>query len=365
MEIKRELLSSEKLKPLFDDPTKLEFGKSFTDHMFTMEYTREGGWKNPEIKPYQPLVLEPATMVFHYSQEAFEGQKAYRSPKDEILLFRPLENARRMNRSMARMCIPEIPEEIFLQAECELLKVEKRWIPKQKGTSLYIRPVVIATEVLLGAVRPSDKYLLFIILSPVGPFYKEGFDPVGLLVERVYSRAALGGTGEAKTAGNYAGTIAPTQIAKNKGYSQVLWLDAQEHRYVEEVGTMNIFFVVDNKLVTPPLTGTILPGITRRSVLEMAGDLGIEAEERLISIDEVVEGIESGRVTEAFGAGTAAVISPVGRINYDGKEYVAGKNQTGYWARRFFDTLTGIQYGELKDKHGWVYRVGCADVSET
>ncbi|UCE51560.1 MAG: branched-chain amino acid aminotransferase [Desulfobacterales bacterium] len=357
MKIRKELLPSEKLKPLFEDATKLEFGKNYTDHMFWMEFNREGGWKNPAIKPYQPLVLEPATMMFHYCQEAFEGQKAYRSPKNEILLFRPIENARRMNRSMTRMCIPEIPEELFLQAECELLKVEKRWIPKQRGTALYIRPVVIATEALLGAVKPSDNYLFFIILSPVGFFFQEGFNPMALWVETMYSRAASGGTGEAKTGGNYAGTIAATQIAKNKGYSQVLWLDAKEHQYVEEVGTNNIFFVIDKKLVTPPLTGTILPGVTRKSVLEMAGDLGILAEERLISIEKLVEGIESGMVTEAFGAGTAAVISPIGKIGYKDEEYVINNNATGYWTKRFYDTLTGIQYGELEDKYGWVYKV--------
>lgn len=357
MEIRKNLLPSEKLKSVFEDATMLEFGKNFTDHMFTMEYSKEEGWKNQEVKPYQPLVLEPATMIFHYSQEAFEGQKAYRSPKDEILLFRPMENAKRLNRSMARMCIPKIPEELFLQAECELLKVEKRWVPTQKGTSLYIRPVVIATEVIVGLVRPSDNYLFFIILSPVGFFFKEGFNPVRLLVEKEYSRAASGGTGEAKTAGNYAGTIAATQIAQNKGYSQVLWLDSKEHRYVEEVGTNNIFFVIDNKLVTPPLGGTILPGITRKSVLEMAGDLGIVAEERSISIEELIEGIESGGVTESFGSGTAAVISPVGIINYNDKEYVINNNETGHWTKKFFDTLTGIQYGELEDKYGWIYKI--------
>jgi len=357
MEIKRELLPPEKLKPLFEDPMKLEFGKTFTDHMFTMEYTREGGWKNPKIAPYRPFVLDPATIMFHYSQAAFEGQKAYRSPRDEILLFRPLENAKRMNLSMARMCIPEIPEQLFVQAECELLKIEKRWIPSQKGAALYIRPTVIATEVLIGPVRPSDEYLFFIILSPVGPFYKEGFNPIGLWVDKVYSRAADGGTGEAKTGGNYAGSIAATVTAKEKRYSQVLWLDAREHRYVEEVGTMNVFFVIDNKLVTPPLTGTILPGITRKSVLEMAEEMEIQAEERPVSIDELIEGISFGRVSEVFGAGTAAVISPVGRINFEDKEYVVNKDETGVWTKRFFDTLTGIQYGELEDKYGWVYKV--------
>lgn len=357
MKIRQELLPSFRLKPLFKDPTKLDFGKNYTDHMFLMDYARKDGWRDPVIKAYEPLALEPATMMFHYSQAVFEGQKAYRSPQDEILLFRPLENARRMNRSMSRMGMPEIPEELFLQAECELLRVEKRWIPKQRGTALYIRPVAIATEPLLGAVKPSDNYIFFIMLSPVGFFFQEGFKPIGLWAETEYSRAAAGGTGEAKTGGNYAGTIVATQIAKSKGYSQVLWLDAKEHRYVEEVGTNNIFFIIDKKLVTPPLTGTILPGVTRKSVLEMASDMGIEAEERLISIEELAAGIDSGQVSEAFGAGTAAVISPIGKIAYKNEEHVINHNETGFWTKRFYDTLTGIQYGELEDRYGWVYKV--------
>jgi len=357
MEIEKSPLSSDKLKPLPSDATQLEFGKTFTDHMFTMEYRSGEGWIYAQIKPYQPLALEPATMIFHYSQAVFEGQKAYRSTDDGILLFRPYKNASRINRSMVRLGMPTIPEDIFVQAECELLKVEKRWIPTQKGTSLYIRPVVIATETLIGAIRPSDSYLFFIILSPVGFFYKEGFNPVKLIVEKDYTRAASGGTGEAKTGGNYAGTIVATQNANRKGYSQVLWLDAKERRHVEEVGTNNIFFVIDDKLVTPPLTGTILPGVTRKSVLEIADDLDIAAEERLISIEEVVTGIESGRVKEAFGSGTAAVISPVGIISYNDKEYVINNNETGVWTQRFFDILTGIQYGELEDKYGWSYKV--------
>ncbi len=357
MEIKKELLPRAGLKAVYEDPLKLDFGKSFTDHMFTMDYTPSEGWKDPTIKPYQPLVLDPATVMFHYSQAAFEGQKAYKSPRDEILLFRPYENARRLNRSLSRMCIPQIPEDVYLQAECDLLKIEERWIPKQKGAALYIRPTVIPTEVLIGPVIPSETYLFFIILSPVGPFYREGFDPVSLLVDEVYSRAAPGGTGEAKTGGNYAGTMAASQRAREKGYSQVLWLDAKEHRYVEEVGAMNIFFVIKGALITPSLTGTILPGITRKSVLEMAGDLGIEAEERPVTLQELIEGITRGEVTEVFGAGTAAVISPVGRIGYAGEDYVVNNNETGTWSRRFFETLTGIQYGELEDRYGWVYKV--------
>ena len=356
MKINLELIAQEKLKPLFSDPLKLPFGRYFTDYMFTMEYSQGQGWKNPCIKPYQPLVLEPSANVFHYSQEVFEGQKAYQSKAGEILMFRPLENARRLNRSLRRLCMPEIAEDIFLQAECELLKLEKRWIPTQKGASLYIRPAVIGTEPALG-VKTSSEYLFFIILSPVGPYYKEGFNPISLWVSETYSRAGNGGTGEAKTGGNYAGSLLATRQAQEKGYSQVLWLDAGEHRYVEEVGAMNIFFILDGKLVTPALDGTILHGITRKSVLELAPNLGIPVEERRITIEEVIGGIHSGKLSEIFGAGTAAVISPVGKIGYQGKDYVVDDNRTGIWAQKFFDTLTGIQYGEILDQHGWVYQV--------
>jgi branched-chain amino acid aminotransferase len=356
MNIARELTAREKLKPLFKDPLKLPFGRNFTDHMFTMEFTPNSGWQNPRIKPYQALLLDPSANVFHYSQEIFEGQKAYRSKKDDILLFRPQENARRFNRSLRRMCMPEIAEELFLEAECELLKVEKRWVPGQKGASLYIRPTVIGTEAALG-IKPSNDYLFYIILSPVGAYFKEGFNPVSLWVSETYSRAGNGGTGEVKTGGNYAGSLLATREAMQKGYSQVLWLDAGEHRFVEEVGAMNIFFVMDGKLVTPALGGTILHGITRKSVLELAPDLGIQAEERRIAIEEVIAGIASGRVSEIFGAGTAAVISPVGKIAFAGSDHLVNGNQTGPWAKKFFDTLTGIQYGEVQDKRGWIYVV--------
>jgi branched-chain amino acid aminotransferase len=356
MNIARELTARDKLKPLFADPLKLPFGRHFTDHMFTMEYAPATGWGQARIKPYGPLVLDPSANVFHYSQEIFEGQKAYKSQAGEILMFRPQENARRLSRSLRRMCMPEIPEAEVLEAECELLKVEERWVPAQKGASLYIRPTVIGTEAALG-IKPSTDYLFYIILSPVGPYFKEGFNPVSLWVSDTYSRAGSGGTGEAKTGGNYAGSLLATREATQKGYSQVLWLDAGEHRYVEEVGAMNIFFVIDGKLVTPALGGTILHGITRKSVLELAPELGIAVEERRIAIDEVVDGIASGRVSEVFGAGTAAVISPVGKIGFHGSDYEVNRNQTGPWAQKFFDTLTGIQYGELEDRHGWVYVV--------
>jgi len=355
MNIKTTLLPKEKLKALYSDPLKLQFGRNFTDYMFTLSFNRKLGWNNPEIKPYQPLVLDPAANVFHYSQEVFEGQKAYRSSDGRVLLFRPDENAKRLNNSMRRICIPEIPVEDILQAICELVKLEERWIPTIEGCSLYVRPTVIGTEAALG-VKASDEYLFYIILSPVGPYFPEGFNPVGLWVSDSFTRAALGGTGEAKTGGNYAASLLASQQAKDRGYSQVLWLDAKDHRYIEEVGAMNIFFVIDNVLVTPPLSGSILSGITRKSVLKLAEDIGIRAEERQLTIDELVDGIKFQKVTEVFGAGTAAVVSPVNKISYKGQEYLVGK-KAGPWAKKFFETLTGIQTGKLPDKRGWVYQV--------
>jgi len=356
MDIKKTLLPEDQRKPLFEDALKLPFGKVFTDHMFTLNYRTDSGWTQPHIRPYGPLSLDPAALVFHYSQEVFEGQKAYMSKEGDILLFRPEENARRINRSLERMCMPTIPVDDFLRYEEELLKVEKRWIPAEKGTALYLRPTVIATEAILG-VRPASEFLFFIILAPSGPYFKQGFNPVGLWVSREFSRAAAGGTGAVKAGGNYGGSLAATRQAVDKGYSQVLWLDAREHRYVEEVGAMNIFFVWDGTLVTPPLTGTILPGITRQSILEMAPDLGLPVEERPLPIDELADAIDSGRVSEAFGAGTAAVISPVGVIHVDGKDRVMNGNRTGPWSQKLFDALTGIQYGETPDPYGWVYRI--------
>lgn len=355
MEIKKTLLKKEALKKLPEDPLKLKFGTTFTDYMFTMEYYSDKGWVNPEIKPYQPLMMDPASSVLHYGQEVFEGQKAYKNAAGDILLFRPEENARRMNRSLQRMCMPEIPEEMYLQAEFELLTLEERWVPSVRGASLYMRPAVIATEPVLG-VRPADHYLFFIILSPVGPYFAEGFNPVGLWVSDGYSRAALGGTGEAKAGGNYGGSLLASKMAKENGYSQVLWLDAKEHRFIEEVGAMNIFFVIDGKLVTPKLSGSILRGITRNSVLQLGPELGLEVEEKALTIDEVVEGIEAGKVTEAFGAGTAAVISPVGKLNYKGKEYVISE-KSGDISMKLFDKLTGVQYGIETDPFGWVKKV--------
>jgi len=356
MEIKKTILEKSKQKPPVKDPSQVVFGGTFTNHMFTLRYREGKGWFDPHIQPFQDLSLSPAALVLHYAQEIFEGMKAYRSPRGEILLFRPEENARRLNRSLKRMCMPPIPEEDFLVYLKELLKVEREWVPEKKGTSLYIRPTVIATEPKLG-VKPSTEYLFYIILAPVGLYFKGGLKPVSLWMTRDYVRACEGGTGEAKTGGNYAASLYAGELAKQKGYGQVLWLDAKENRYVEEVGAMNIFFVINDKLVTPRLKGTILPGITRKSVLQLAGDMGLDTEERLISIDEVIEGIESGALTECFGAGTAAVICPVGTLSLDGKEYVINDNRIGKWSQTFFDTITDIQGGLAEDKYHWIEKV--------
>jgi len=323
--------------------------------MFTMGWSKDRGWHSPTIKPYGLLLLDPACCFYHYAQGVFEGLKAYRTKSGQVQMFRPRDNARRLNTSLERMCMPELPEEMFMESLCELLKVEKRWVPDAEGASLYIRPTVIATDTTLS-VHPSEEYLYYVILSPVGPYFSEGFNPVGLCVSEDHVRGAAGGTGEAKTGGNYAGSLLASRMAHQKGYNQVLWLDAKERRYVEEVGAMNIFFVIDGKLVTPKLSGSILPGITRKSVIQIAPGLGIEVEERPVTIDEVIDGVKNRRLSECFGAGTAAVISPVGKINHRGQEHIIG-SQAGPWARRLSETINGIQRGSIPDKHGWVHVV--------
>lgn len=356
MKITLEQLGDNELKPLYQDESKLVFGSIFTDRMFTMRYT-DKSWQEPRIEKYKAFNLDPSSCVLHYSQEIFEGLKAYASEDGRILLFRPDQNAKRMNRSAARLVMPTIPEEDIMQAITELVLAEKRWLPKQPGTSLYIRPTMIATEAFLG-VHPSQEYLFYIIISPVGAYYKGGFKPVKLYVEDTYIRANIGGVGDIKTGGNYAASLMAGHRAQQKGYSQVLWLDGRERKYVEEVGAMNMFFVFGNKLVTPKLTGSILAGITRASVLELAKYLGLETEERLISIDEVIEGINTGEITEAFGSGTAAVISPVGSLYYKEKEYTVNDQQVGSVTQLLYDKLVNIQYGREKDPFGWVREIG-------
>lgn len=336
------------------DEARLTFGKQFTDRMFVMEFTSGRGWHSARIQPYGPFVLDPAAMVLHYAQEIFEGLKAFRRPDGSVALFRPADNVARFNLSARRMCMPEVDEASFLEALKQLIRLEQDWVPRSEGTSLYIRPTMIASEPMLG-VRPADQYLCYVILSPVGAYYKGGLSPVKIWISDHYVRAAHGGTGEVKTGGNYAASLLAAREAAAKGYDQVLWLDAREKKHVEEVGSMNICFVENGKLITSPLHGTILDGITRRSVLTLAKEMGLEIEERALTVDDILTGVESGRITEAFGTGTAVVVSPVGQFTYRDRTVTLGNGEAiGKITRKLYDTLTGIQYGRIKDRHGWV-----------
>jgi branched-chain amino acid aminotransferase len=342
---------SRKTKPA---DSGLVFGKFFTDHMFVMEYEEGIGWRQATIKKYEPFCLDPAAMVFHYGQAIFEGLKAYRGKEGKIFLFRPTANLERMNASAARMCMPQFPVNEVLEAMTSLVRLEREWVPNTPGASLYIRPTMIASEPGLG-VRPAKKYLFFIILCPVGTYYAEGFNPVKIFVTDKYVRAVAGGVGQAKTAGNYAASIMAAVEAQQQGFTQVLWLDATHRKYVEEVGTMNIFFVIDGELITPPLSGTILPGVTRDSVLRLARGWGLKVVERAIAIDEVFAASEKGLLQEAFGTGTAAVISPVGSLYYQGRTCQINGGETGALAKRLFDEIMAIQYGRGADPYGWSY----------
>lgn len=344
---------TKKPKPLSD---QLAFGKYFTDHMFVMEYHHQKGWYDGQIIPYQPITLDPASMIFHYGQTVFEGLKAYATADGEIQLFRPDENIKRLNRSNERMCIPKIDPELALSAIKELVKFEKDWIPNAEGTSLYIRPFVIATEPYLG-VAPAKQYKFIIILSPVGAYYEEGINPIKIAVENEYIRSVRGGTGEVKTAGNYAGSLIAQEKAAEEGYSQVLWLDGYEKKYIEEVGSMNVFFKIDGEVITPALNGSILPGVTRKSVVQLLEHWNIPITERKISVEEIENAHQEGRLEEAFGAGTAAVISPIGELSCNGKKLVINNHQTGAFSKRLYDTITGIQYGELEDTFDWINKI--------
>ncbi len=333
-------------------PKELGFGNVFTNRMFSQHYAPDQGWHDAKIGPYEPFLLYPATAVFHYAQEIFEGMKAYRRPDGHINLFRPWENMKRFNNSARRMAMPVIDEESHLEALMQLVALEHEWVPDAPG-ALYIRPTMIATDHALG-VQASKTYLHFIILGPVGSYFKEGFSPVPVYISDTYRRAVRGGVGEAKTGGNYAASLLVGEEAKAKGYSQVLWLDALEGRYVEEVGAMNICFVYEGcKLVTPPLTGSILPGVTRKSVLQLAADLGYEAVEEPVDVHEMLAGVRSGYVTEVFGCGTAAVIAPVGKFGFRDEEYIINDYQVGPVAARLYQELTNIQFGRRPDPYGW------------
>ncbi|MHA1909294.1 MAG: branched-chain amino acid aminotransferase [Candidatus Thorarchaeota archaeon] len=342
------------LKPKPDDALNLVFGSVFTDHMFVMEYSANE-WKNARIEQYKPLQIDPAALVLHYGQGIFEGMKAYRRGND-VFLFRPDRNMERLNLSAERMVMPSIDSGFVLKALSELLKIEREWIPTQDGTSLYVRPTMIATEAKLG-VRPSTEYLFYIILSPVGPYFKEGFSPVGIYVADEHVRAAEGGTGFAKTMGNYAASLLASTQAKEAGYSQVLWLDAKERMYLEEVGTMNIWVLFEDEIVTPPLSGTILSGITRDSVLKLLHHWNNKVVERPITMDEVLVGLSNGTIKEIFGCGTAAIIAPVGKLFYKGTTYPVSDGKIGTLTQKLFNELTGIQCGKLTDPFNWVYVV--------
>jgi len=353
LEIKTILAGTKKSKP---DENNLGFGKYFTDHMFVMEYSDELGWHDPKITPYAPLAIEPAAMVFHYGQSVFEGLKAYKSPEGKVLLFRPCDNFKRLNISDDRMCIPHIDEEFALKALIELIKVDADWIPTAIGTSLYIRPFVIATEPSVK-VMAANNYKFLIILSPVGPYYPSGLAPIDILVEDEYVRAVRGGIGAAKASANYAASLKAQQKAVQKGYAQVMWLDGIERKYIDEVGAMNVFFVINDELITPELNGSILAGITRDSVIKMASSWGVKVTERKLAIAEVFAAAKNGSLKEAFGCGTAAVISPIKTfIMGDEKVQVADGN-TGQLSNKLYDNLTGIQFGRVEDTFGWTMEV--------
>lgn len=353
MEIKVELTTNKKEKP---NVHKLGFGNFFTDHMFMMDYIEGKGWHDPRIIPYGPISLDPAAKVFHYGQTVFEGLKAYFTVDKRVQLFRPESNFKRLNVSNERLCIPAIDEEDVLEALKQLITVDRNWIPNEPGTSLYIRPFIIATDPCLG-VASSKSYQFIIMMCPVGSYYSEGIKPVKILVESHYVRAVEGGTGGAKTAGNYASSLKGQEIANQDGYSQTLWLDGKEKRYVEEVGSMNIFFKMNGTVVTPELNGSILPGITRDSMLQLLKSKDIPVEERRISIDEVVEAYHNGTLEEAFGTGTAAVISPIGELKWQDEKMVINNGEIGEVTSMLYDTLTGIQNGSLEDPFGWTTKL--------
>ena len=354
MSIRIELTNTPKAKP--QDETKLGFGKIFTDHMFIMDYDTGMGWHDARIVPYAPIELSPASMCLHYGQEVFEGMKAYRTANGDIQLFRPEENFKRLNSSNERLVIPAIDEDFALEALKKLIEVEKDWVPHADGAALYIRPFIIAVDPFLG-VRPGDKYMFIIILSPSGAYYASGLDPVDIYVEQKYVRAVRGGMGYTKTGGNYAASLLAQDEAHQQNYSQVLWLDGVEQKYIEEVGAMNIFFVIDGEVVTPSLQGSILPGITRKSALEICKAKGMPVSERRISIQEIADAYDNGKLDEIFGTGTAAVISPVGTLKWGDKVMKINDGKIGTISQMLYDTLTGIQWGTVEDAFGWTQKI--------
>ena len=354
IDIKIERTTSPKQKP---DQNKLGFGTYFTDHMFVMNYTEGQGWHDARVIPYQNFSLDPASMVFHYAQEIFEGLKAYKTPDGHVQLFRPQKNIERMNRTNARMCIPAVDPDDVLCAIKTLVSVDRDWVPENEGTSLYIRPFIFATDAHLG-VHIAKTYIFCIILSPVGSYYPEGINPVKIFIETEYVRAVKGGTGFTKCGGNYAASLIGQKKAEELGYAQVLWLDGIEHKYIDEVGAMNVFFVIDGEVVTPTLeAGSILPGVTRMSCIELLKSWGYKVSERRLAVSEVIEAQKAGKLDEAFGTGTAAVISPIGELNDNGDKLIVNGGKIGPISQKLYDNLTGIQWGRLPDTLGWTVRV--------
>ena len=351
-EIKIERAKTLKEKPDF---SKLGFGKYFTDHMFVMQYSDKEGWHDAKIIPFGNISIHPASTVLHYGAEIFEGLKAYKT-KDGYQLFRPIENIRRMNDSAERLCLPLLDEEFTLKALTTLIDLEYDWIPTLPGTSLYIRPYMFGNDETLG-VHAVNNATFIIILSPVGAYYAEGLNPVKISIESEDVRAVRGGTGYAKCGGNYAASLRAGKRAAAKGFSQVLWLDGVERKYIEEVGAMNVMFKIDGEIVTPKLTGSVLPGITRKSCLQILKEWGYKVSERLISVDELIQACQNGKLEEAWGTGTAAVVSPIGHLVYKDVDYTVSNNEIGQLTQKLYDELTGIQWGEKEDTRGWTIKV--------
>lgn len=335
---------------------QLGFGKVFTDHMFLMDWSSDEGWHDARIVPFGPIALHPACTALHYGSEIFEGLKAYRTESGEVQLFRPIENIKRMNNSAERLCLPTIPEDMFMEILDTFVGMEKDWTPSEPATSLYIRPFMFGNDETLG-VHAVHHATFMIILSPVGTYYKEGLNPVKIMIEDQDVRAVRGGTGEAKCGGNYAASNRAGERAEKQGYSQVLWLDGVEQKYIEEVGAMNVMFKIAGEVVTPMLSGSILPGITRKSCLEILRKEGYKVSERRISVDELDEAMANGTLEEAWGTGTAAVVSPIGELMYKGRKYTVNNNKIGEVTQYLYDTMTGIQWGKIEDTYGWIHKL--------
>ena len=354
MEISITKTTAPKDKP--QDQSKLGFGQFYTDHMFIMNYDEGEGWHDARIVPYGPISLDPAAMCLHYGQEVFEGMKAYKTADGQVQLFRPDKNLARLNVSNERLCIPKVDEEFCVEGIKKLVEVDQDWIPTEPGTSLYIRPFIFAIDPHVG-VHPAKHLMYVVILSPVGAYYPKGLDPVDIYVEEKYVRAVKGGMGFTKTGGNYAASLKAQDEAAKKGYTQVLWLDGVERKYIEEVGTMNVFFIIGDEVITPELSGSILSGVTRMSVIELLKSKGYKVSERKLSIQEVYDAHAAGTLKEAFGTGTAAVISPIGTFEWEGKKITVADGGIGETSQMLYDTITGIQCGKIKDEFNWTVKI--------